>query len=41
MGSMKVAGTPRLRINGVTVDGGTDMTSQQLTDLLKSFFTAT
>jgi hypothetical protein len=41
MGSVKAAGTPRLRINGVIVDGVTDMTVQQIVDLIKSLFSNT
>jgi hypothetical protein len=39
MGSIKAAGTPRLRINEVIVDGAFNMTAQQLIDLIKSLFT--
>lgn len=41
MGSIKVAGTPRMRINEVIVDGATDMTVQQLVDLIKSLLATT
>jgi hypothetical protein len=34
MGSMRVASTPRLRINGVTIDNAADLTVQQLTKLM-------
>ena len=41
MGSIKAAGTPRLRINEVIVDGATDMSVQQLVDLIKSLLSTT
>ncbi len=39
MGAFRVSGTPTLRINGVRIDGATDMSVQQLVDLIKSLFT--
>ena len=39
MGSIKAAGTPRLRINGVNIENATQMTPQQLIDLIRSLST--
>jgi hypothetical protein len=38
MGAIDAAGTPRLRINGVTIDGAADMKNQQLSDLITNLF---
>lgn len=41
MGAVKAAGTPRLRVNGVIVDGAVEKSPEQLANFIKSLFANT